>query len=154
MENKSNQNQNQNQDTISKEIEKWKSIFQKKPKLSSIKKPQKAGFLTKKGVGMFSNWKRRYFVAKGPFMYYFLSEKDDEKALGVIYLRNCTLLKNPNPSKQFEFSIDTIVSRKPGKKADSTRIYQLCSTSSLEKDSWCEIISHFARPKEDNLLDI
>jgi small GTP-binding protein len=50
---------------------------------------RKKGYLTKQGHFII-NWKRRWFVLKGDYLYYYKTMTDDMPA-GVIYLRDCTV---------------------------------------------------------------
>jgi PH domain/GTPase-activator protein for Ras-like GTPase len=71
----------------------------------SFRSAEKRGFLKKRGEG-FRNWRKRWFILKDNFLYYFRNEMDPS-ITGAIPLENYTLEPTTSSADGFEFEIRT-----------------------------------------------
>eukprot|EP01119_Soliformovum_irregulare_P012251 TRINITY_DN3170_c0_g1_i5.p1 TRINITY_DN3170_c0_g1~~TRINITY_DN3170_c0_g1_i5.p1 ORF type:complete len:692 (-),score=166.49 TRINITY_DN3170_c0_g1_i5:1379-3454(-) len=73
------------------------------PDVRSMENPQRAGWLVKEGH-LVKNWKKRWFVLKDGFLFYFRTPEDMEP-MGIVPLRDGILKKVPESDKQFCFKL-------------------------------------------------
>ncbi|KAK5122424.1 hypothetical protein LTR85_004008 [Meristemomyces frigidus] len=115
-------------------------------------RPQRAGYLTKRGKN-FGGWKARYFVLDGPNLKYF--EAPGGAHLGSIKLQNAQIGKqsaNAHASQEDEDNQfrHAFLVLEP-KKKDSTSLVRhvLCAESDDERDAWVEALLQYVDYKDD-----
>ncbi|KAK5133094.1 hypothetical protein LTR08_008204 [Meristemomyces frigidus] len=116
-------------------------------------RPQKAGYLTKRGKN-FGGWKARYFVLDGPnFKYY---EAPGGAHLGSIKLQSAQIGKqSPHATHATQEDEDNqfrhaFLILEP-KKKDSTSLVRhvLCAESDEERDAWVEALLQYVDYRDD-----
>jgi len=99
---------------------------------------QKVGFLTKRGA-KWKNWKRRYFVLKDNFLYYF-AEPKDAVPKGVMFLEAASVANAEQISKKPNcFSVTpkkSFTMRDPWK----DRVYFMQCANAKEMQAWMDAI--------------
>jgi len=96
----------------------------------AIPNPNRCGYLTKQG-GSVKSWKRRYFVLKDNFLFYYKKPKDDNPT-GVVQLEGCTVEEVPNAEERKNcFKINT-----------ESRVWLLQADRQIEMDIWIDCISN------------
>ena len=62
----------------------------------------------------YTPWRRRLFVLKGNFLYYFdaINSHDDPPVLGAIFLKNSIIEKNSLPFASYVLTVSPIVKRR------------------------------------------
>eukprot|EP01080_Neovahlkampfia_damariscottae_P005423 gene5423-9236_t len=88
-----------------------------------INQLSKEGWLQKRGQ-IKKTWKKRYFILKNDLLFYFQDNKDSLHPLGIIYLKNATIEKDPKDSVKHSFVVH------------SDKSYFLQASSSEEKYFW------------------
>lgn len=82
----------------------------------------KKGIMWKTGPqpSWYSPWRRRLFVLKGNFLYYFDStdSHDDPPVLGAIFLKDAIIEKDAMPLAKFVLKISPVVKRRPNWEGD------------------------------------
>eukprot|EP01118_Nematostelium_gracile_P006903 TRINITY_DN2230_c0_g3_i2.p1 TRINITY_DN2230_c0_g3~~TRINITY_DN2230_c0_g3_i2.p1 ORF type:complete len:471 (-),score=123.49 TRINITY_DN2230_c0_g3_i2:43-1455(-) len=102
------------------------------------KTAEKTGNLVKRG-GKWKNWRRRYFVLKNNFLYYF-SEPKDSAPKGVILLDGAKLGNAEKETKRkFCFSM-TVMKSFTHTTAWHNRTYFLQAETQSEMDSWMKLL--------------
>jgi len=75
--------------------------------VESLQPSEREGFLTKCG-GSVQSWKKRWFILKGPNLYYFKNKKD-KKATGVIaFTRESYVLKEPTKKNKLILALKAL----------------------------------------------
>ncbi|KAK4540235.1 hypothetical protein LTR36_009640 [Oleoguttula mirabilis] len=116
-------------------------------------RPQRAGYLTKRGKN-FGGWKARYFVLDGPNLKYF--EAPGGAHLGSIKLQNAQIGKQSataahasqeDEDNQFRHAFLIL----EPKKKDSTSLVRhvLCAESDDERDAWVEALLQYVDYKDE-----
>jgi len=82
------------------------------------------------GSGVFKNWRKRWFVLKNPYLYYFKSAESTQ-AIDRLYLRGCSVSDSKEFSKPNLFSL--ALSNWP-------RIYYFSVETPQEKEAWMKAI--------------
>ncbi|MDP2438327.1 MAG: hypothetical protein Q8P67_21485 [archaeon] len=106
----------------------------------SFSSPQRSGMLTKQG-GSVKSWKRRYFLLKDNFLFYYKTSKEP-KPLGVVHLDDFLVdVAKPdeikNPAKDLSKHCFKIVL--------SDRTYFICSERQIDMDLWIDQIKNVNR---------
>jgi RalA-binding protein 1 len=123
-------------------------------------KPQKEGYLTKRGKN-FGGWKARYFVLNGPVLKYY--EAPGGAHLGQIKLQSAQIGRQSQSQKvkePLEGETDTesqyrhaFLILEPKRKDSSTLVrHVLCAESDAERDEWVEALMQYVDkpdPSED-----
>jgi len=101
--------------------------------VASLEPHDKDGFLTKQG-GAIKTWKKRWFVLKGPKLWYFKS-KTDTCAKGFIELEATTLVRDEstNKKKKTMFSIQA-------RGLKGRRVFMMYPDTQQETAEWIEAI--------------
>ncbi|KAF2765988.1 RhoGAP-domain-containing protein [Teratosphaeria nubilosa] len=116
-------------------------------------RPQRAGFLTKRGKN-FGGWKARYFVLNGPVFKYF--EAPGGAQLGSIKLLNAQIGKQSAQSQAAQEDEDNqyrhaFLILEPKKKDSSSLVrHVLCAESDEERDAWVEALLQYVDAPEDD----
>jgi len=87
-----------------------------------------AGFAFKRGKHN-TSWKKRYFALKGPLLFYYQDDKEDQTPLGTIEIKDCKCLPIAVKEKvniRYKFAIETI----------STRTYYLYVETEEDRITW------------------
>mmetsp|Transcript_6443 Transcript_6443/g.19522 ORF Transcript_6443/g.19522 Transcript_6443/m.19522 type:complete len:1618 (-) Transcript_6443:166-5019(-) len=90
----------------------------------SFRSAEKRGFLKKRGEG-FRNWRKRWFILKDNFLYYFRNEMDPS-ITGAIPLENYALVPTSS-TDGFEFEIRT-----------PQRTYEIKAATEAERTAWLD----------------
>lgn len=115
-------------------------------------RPQRAGYLTKRGKN-FGGWKARYFVLDGPQLKYF--EAPGGAHLGSIKLPNAQIGKQSAQSHVSQEDEDNqfrhaFLILEPKKKDSSSLVrHVLCAESDEERDAWVDALLQYVDFKED-----
>jgi PH domain/Calponin homology (CH) domain len=111
----------------------------------ALQHPTRAGMLTKQG-GSVKTWKRRYFVLKENFLFYYKSQKDSSKPLGVIHLDEyeVVLAKSEEIKNQKGADKETR-GRNFFKIITPTRTYFICAERQVDMDLWLDAIKSAPR---------
>jgi len=116
-------------------------------------RPQKAGYLTKRGKN-FGGWKARYFVLDGPQFKYF--EAPGGTHLGSIKLQNAQIGKqSPNAGHNAQEDEDNqfrhaFLVLEPKKKDSSSLVrHVLCAESDEERDAWVDALLQYVDYRDD-----
>lgn len=68
-------------------------------------KPEREGWLTKRGAKV-KSWKKRYFILQTQTLYYFSGKRPDSKLIGTIVLAGATVLPETiGTKKKFAFQV-------------------------------------------------
>ncbi|KAH9844469.1 GTPase-activating protein BEM3-like [Teratosphaeria destructans] len=116
-------------------------------------RPQRAGFLTKRGKN-FGGWKARYFVLNGPVFKYF--EAPGGAQLGSIKLFNAQIGRQSAQSQAAQEDEDNqfrhaFLILEPKKKDSSSLVrHVLCAESDEERDAWVEALLQYVDAPEDD----
>jgi len=98
---------------------------------------QKSGYFLKKGHRV-KNWKRRFFVLKNEYLYYFETEKS-LKPKGFILLRNSTIQRYQDPEQPnlgFEIEVHN---------SSTEHVqYYMTGLENAQREEWIEIIQNAA----------
>lgn len=122
---------------------------------STKKSSQKVGYLTKQGLFSYQslvfilcvflgakvkNWKKRYFLLKDNFLYYFKTPKDSCPN-GVILLNDCIIseVSESDIKKKYAFSI-TARKSFTQKTSWKDRVYYFHADNSADMESWMIIL--------------
>lgn len=97
----------------------------------AIPNPNRCGYLTKQG-GAVKSWKRRYFVLKDNFLFYYKRPRDDSPT-GVIQLEGCSV--EETPSEELDRK-NCFTLRTP------SRTWFFQADRQIEMDIWIDCISH------------
>ena len=97
----------------------------------AIPNPNRCGYLTKQG-GTVKSWKRRYFVLKDNFLFYYKRPRDDSPT-GVIQLEHCTVVETPSEESDRK---NCFTLRTP------SRTWFFQADRQIEMDIWIDCISH------------
>eukprot|EP00732_Lithocolla_globosa_P001869 Lithocolla_globosa_v1_NODE_1058_length_2905_cov_16.696491.p1 type:complete len:406 gc:universal NODE_1058_length_2905_cov_16.696491:163-1380(+) len=98
-----------------------------------IEDPDHHGWLSKQG-GTHKNWKRRWFMLKDDWLYYFKAP-EHSKALGCVNLAGYDVLEAPELNKKFGFKVTH----------PSERTYYLIADSQIEKNSFIRKLTQAAK---------
>jgi hypothetical protein len=111
--------------------------------------PDKEGWLWKKGGGKRrSNWKKRWFVLRGPFLMYYsvAGTKDapppESKKKGTIAMLSAIIVPNPHRSRKHCIKI--------GHRDKDRREYFLAAATEEDKIGWLEFLAASTRRKGMN----
>ncbi|XP_072029642.1 uncharacterized protein [Amphiura filiformis] len=110
-------------------------------------KPVMTGHLWKMGgSGVFSTWKKRWFVLKHDNVLYYYKTKEDAEPLGAIVLCNYTVVKARDVGKPNAFKLTK----------HKARTFHMYSQTAEEMNSWAKAITDSSRPNSsiDIWLDI
>ncbi|GFF35358.1 putative methyltransferase BUD23 [Aspergillus udagawae] len=123
-------------------------------------KPQKEGYLTKRGKN-FGGWKARYFILYGPELKYF--ESPGGPHLGTIKIFNAQIGKQSHPPNNSNNPLsgaedDTenqyrhaFLILEPKRKDSSALVrHVLCAESDEERDAWVEALLAYVEGQSDN----
>ncbi|KAF7168028.1 hypothetical protein CNMCM5623_001183 [Aspergillus felis] len=123
-------------------------------------KPQKEGYLTKRGKN-FGGWKARYFILYGPELKYF--ESPGGPHLGTIKIFNAQIGKQSqstnNPNNPLSGTEDDSENQyrhaflilEPKRKDSSALVrHVLCAESDEERDAWVEALLAYVEGQSDN----
>jgi RalA-binding protein 1 len=123
-------------------------------------KPQKEGYLTKRGKN-FGGWKARYFILYGPELKYF--ESPGGPHLGTIKIFNAQIGKQSqpanNPNSPLSGAEDDSENQyrhaflilEPKRKDSSALVrHVLCAESDEERDAWVEALLAYVEGQSDN----
>ncbi|PKX95745.1 GTPase-activating protein BEM3 [Aspergillus novofumigatus IBT 16806] len=123
-------------------------------------KPQKEGYLTKRGKN-FGGWKARYFILYGPELKYF--ESPGGPHLGTIKIFNAQIGKQSqpanNPNNPLSGAEDDSENQyrhaflilEPKRKDSSALVrHVLCAESDEERDAWVEALLAYVEGQSDN----
>ncbi|RLL97230.1 hypothetical protein CFD26_103314 [Aspergillus turcosus] len=123
-------------------------------------KPQKEGYLTKRGKN-FGGWKARYFILCGPELKYF--ESPGGPHLGTIKIFNAQIGKQSqpanNPNNPLSGAEDDSENQyrhaflilEPKRKDSSALVrHVLCAESDEERDAWVEALLAYVEGQSDN----
>jgi len=102
--------------------------------VASLEPHDKDGFLTKQG-GAIKTWKKRWFVLKGPKLWYFKS-KNDTSAKGFIELEATTLVRDESANSKKKKTMFSIQAR--GLKG--RRVFMMYPDTQQEAQEWIEAI--------------
>lgn len=116
-------------------------------------RPQRAGYLTKRGKN-FGGWKARYFVLDGPNLKYF--EAPGGAHLGLIKLQNAQIGKqsanvnqNPQEDEDNQFRHAFLVLEPKKKDSSSLVRHVLCAESDVERDAWVDALLQYVDYRSD-----
>ena len=116
------------------------------------KRPQREGYLTKRGKN-FGGWKARYFVLDGPNLKYF--DNQGGAQLGSIKLQNAQIGKQSNNAQHPQEDEDNqfrhaFLILEPKKKDSSSLVrHVLCAESDEERDVWVDALLQYVDYSED-----
>eukprot|EP01102_Stenamoeba_stenopodia_P014119 TRINITY_DN465_c0_g1_i1.p1 TRINITY_DN465_c0_g1~~TRINITY_DN465_c0_g1_i1.p1 ORF type:complete len:231 (+),score=50.13 TRINITY_DN465_c0_g1_i1:51-743(+) len=94
--------------------------------------PDKDGYLTKQG-GLVKSWKKRWFILKNNFLYYFKSPNHLSNTKGAVLLDDAMAQRAQFPGKSHGFTIQT-----------QDRLYYLYAASDLDAEDWINAINKAA----------
>eukprot|EP00002_Diphylleia_rotans_P002582 TRINITY_DN11630_c0_g1_i2.p1 TRINITY_DN11630_c0_g1~~TRINITY_DN11630_c0_g1_i2.p1 ORF type:complete len:407 (-),score=70.73 TRINITY_DN11630_c0_g1_i2:356-1531(-) len=96
---------------------------------AALQNPEKEGYLLKQG-GSIKTWKKRWFILKGNYLFYF-KEKGDANPKGIICLKEGSVeTSSADIGKSHAFSIKT-----------PDRQYFMCATSGDDEREWVQVLS-------------
>ena len=93
----------------------------KKKKLKDITNPAKEGYLTKCGFN-FHSWKKRYFIMKDQFIWYFPTKNPNATPKGVIELNSNSRAETTNGDDAYQYITIRSVHRNQQIQADTAEI--------------------------------
>ncbi|GAQ85598.1 hypothetical protein KFL_002440040 [Klebsormidium nitens] len=101
--------------------------------------PDKSGILMKRG-GDIQTWKRRYFVVKDTFLFYFKSRQDLSAPAGVVPIQNCHVeaADSRNAPTDWVFRVTLTNNEKLGEV--KRKEYFLAATDSDDLSKWIDAV--------------
>jgi len=101
--------------------------------------PDKAGYLTKQG-GLVKSWKKRWFILKGAFLYYFKSPNRLSDTKGMVLLEDAIAQRAQFPGKSHGFTIQT-----------QDRLYYIYAETDLDAEDWINAINKAATSRQRSI---
>lgn len=111
---------------------------------------KKRGIMWKTGPkpSWYSTWRKRAFVLKGNFLFYFAPHRvmNDVSVLGAIYLKNAIIEKTSLPFAKYVMKISPPVPRRKGWEDtdEQTGIFYIKFKTSEGRDEWYEELQQVA----------
>jgi hypothetical protein len=101
--------------------------------------PDHSGYLTKQG-GFVRSWKKRWFILKNNFLYYFKSPNHLSDTKGAVLLEDATAQRANFQGKENGFTIKT-----------PDRLYYMYSDTPLETEGWINAINKAATARQRSI---